>query len=129
VSITGIYNAGRFSTAGGAQINVKDNTGTAASGGTAQTPRARNVRAAVAAVSTWFNDATAITAGGTLIQRLSIGWAQTGGMGGWTALVPSCAFQMMAAATNPVDMEFTTQAIGASVNFAATLEFSEGQPT
>jgi hypothetical protein len=128
-NITGIYGAFRFATAGGVQVNVKDNSGTTASGGTGQTPRPRNIRAAPAAQSTWANDGTAITNGTTLVVRLSIGCAGTGGMGGWVAPVPSAAFQMMPNATNPVDMEFTSNAAVASVTGNISWEFSEGQPT
>jgi hypothetical protein len=126
VGIVGIYVAGRFGTAGGAQIHFKHNTGTVASGGTTQTPSPRNLRGAPAAQSAWKNDATAITAGATLVQRLTIGFAQTGGMGGWVATEPTAKFQMMPNATNPVDVELTSVASSASVNFDLTVELGEG---
>jgi hypothetical protein len=125
-AIKGMYVAGRFGTAGGAQFRLSHNTGTTASGGTAQTPAPRNLRGNPAAQSVWANDATAITAGTTLVQRVSVGFAQTGGMGGWVALEPSAAIVMMPNATNPVDVEFTSVASAASVTFDATIEFSEG---
>lgn len=125
-NIKGIYAASRFGTAGGAQLRLMANTGTTASGGTGQTPAARNLRGNPAAQTVWANDATAITPGGTLVQRLSIGFAQTGGMGGWVALEPSAGFQMMPNATNPVDYEFVSDATSASVTFDLTVEFSEG---
>jgi hypothetical protein len=126
VGISGVYVASRFGTAGGAQLRVQDNSGTTASGGTAQTPRPRNIRGAVAAQSAWKNDATAITVGTTLTNRMSIGFAQTGGMGGWVATEPSAKMQMMPNLTNPVDMEFQSIATTASVTGDLTVEFSEG---
>lgn len=126
VGISGLYAASRFGTAGGAQIRINDNSGTTASGGTAQTPRPRNLRGAPAAQSAWKNDATAITAGGTLTARVTIGFAQTGGMGGWVATEPTAKIQMMPNAANPVDVEITSLASSSSVTFDLTVEFGEG---
>lgn len=126
VGLYAIYAASRFGTAGGAQLRALTNTGTVASGGTAQTPQPRNLRGSVAAQSTWLNDATTITPGTVLTQRLSIGFAQTGGMGGWVPVVPSDAFQMMPNSLNPVDVELVSAASSASVTFDLTVEFGEG---
>ena len=125
VSIMSAYAAGKFGTAGGAALRIKQNSGTVASGGTAQTPLPKNARLPAAA-STWFNDATAITAGTTLLVRMSIGFAQTGGMGGFVPVVPGDALQMMANSLNPVDVEVTSVASGSSVPFEATLGILEG---
>lgn len=125
-SIVAIYAAARFGTAGGAQLRLMDNTGTTASGGTAQTAIPKNRRGSVAAQSIWANDATAITPGGTLLPRLSIGFAQTGGMGGYVPIVPGDAIQMMPNATNPVDVEFLSVASASSVTFDLTVEIGEG---
>lgn len=124
--ITGLFAASRFATAGGAQIRLKDNSGTAASGGTAQTPRPKNLRGSPAAQTTFFNDATAITAGTTLTTRLTVGSAQTGGMGGYVPIEPSAAVQMMPNTTNPVDCEITSLAASATVLIDLTIEHSEG---
>jgi hypothetical protein len=126
VGISGIYVAGRFGTAGGAQINASHNTGTVYSGGTAQTPAPRNLRGSPAAQSTWVNDTTVITPGTTLVQRLTIGFAQTGGMGGWVATEPTNKFQLMPNTTNPVDFEFASVANAATVPLNLTVEFGEG---
>lgn len=126
VGIVGLFAAGRFNTAGGAQIRLKDNTGTVASGGTTQTALAKNRRSGPAAQSVWKNDATAITPGGTLLTRLTVGFAQTGGQGGYVPPVPAAAVQMMPNATNPVDVEVTSNAATASVPLDLTLEFQEG---
>lgn len=124
--IYGVYAASRFLTAGGGQINVKDNTGTVASGGTAQTPLAKNRRGNPAAQSLWKNDATAITNGTTLLIRLTVGFAQTGGMGGYVPIVPTAAIQMMPNATNPVDVEITSDMASNSVTANITVDIGEG---
>lgn len=126
VGIYGVYAASRFLTAGGGQINVKTNTGTTASGGTATTPNPSNARGNPAAQSTWDNDATAITAGATLVIRKTVGFAQTGGMGGYVPIVPTAALQMMPNATNPVDIEFTSDMASNSVTFGLTVDIGEG---
>jgi hypothetical protein len=75
----------------------------------------------------WNNDGSAITAGGgPLTTRVTVGFAQTGGMGGWVATEPTNKIQMMPNATNPVDVEFTSLASSASVTFDQTVEFGEG---
>jgi hypothetical protein len=126
VGISGLYVSGRGGTAGGATIRLKHNTGTIASGGTAQTPSPRNLRGSVAAQSTWKNDGTAITQGTTLVTRVSIGFAQTGGMGGWVATEPTAKVQMMPNGTNPIDVEVTSIANGTTLPIELTAEFGEG---
>lgn len=126
VGIYGIYAASRFATAGGGQLRLKDNTGTVASGGTATTPTPKNRRGNPAAQSAWKNDATAITPGATLLTRLTVGFAQTGGMGGYVPIVPTAAIQMMPNATNPVDVEITSNMATASVPFDLTADIGEG---
>lgn len=125
-AMKGVYGAARFATAGGAQLRLKDNSGTAASGGTSQTPRPKNIRGAVAAQTTFFNDATAITPGATLTTRLTVGVAQTGGMGGYQPIEPAAAVQMMPNAASPVDCEVTSLAASASVLIDMGIDFSEG---
>jgi hypothetical protein len=125
VSVTGLYAASRFGTAGGCQLRAKTNTGTTASGGTGSTPTPRNARLP-AAGSTWANGATAITPGATLVVRMSIGFAATGGMGGWIPIVPAAGIQLMPASTNPVDFELTSLASQASVTHDISVEFQEG---
>jgi len=122
--ITGLYVPARFATAGGGQMRIRTNTGAAASGGTAQTPAPRNMRNP-AAQTTFFNDASAITPGGTLTTRLSIGFAQTGGMGGWQAVEPAAAIQLLPGATNPVGAEIASIATGTGVPVDMTIEHTE----
>jgi hypothetical protein len=126
VSIIGAYAAARFATAGGGQLRIKDNTGTVASGGTAQVPTPKNRRSAPAAQSAWKSDASAITAGTTLVIRATVGFAVTGGMGGYVAPTPQGAIQMMPNATNPIDVEITSLAAQAAVPIDITVDISEG---
>jgi hypothetical protein len=128
VGIYGIIACARSLTAGGAQLRTKSNTtgGTVFSGGTAQTPTPKNVRGSVAAQSSWVNDATAITAGTTLIVRSTVGFAQTGGTGGLQPIMQQAAYQMMPNTTNPVDMEWSSIAATASIAVDITLEIGEG---
>ena len=126
VGIYGIYAASRFLTAGGGQLRLKDNTGTTASGGTSTTPVPKNRRGSVAAQSLWLNDASVITAGTTLLARISVGFAQTGGMGGYVPIVPTAAVQMMPNSTNPIDVELTADMASNSVTFELTLDIGEG---
>src|ERR1700675_1890874 len=79
---------------GAAVGRVKTNMGPPAAGGTATTPKARSLLAP-AAQSVWKNDASAITAGAALTTRISIGFAQGGGIGAWSPRDPSAKVQMM----------------------------------
>lgn len=128
LGIYGVYAASRFLTAGGGQIHVKTNTagGTVYSGGTSMTPTAKNPREP-AAQSTWVNDTSAITPGTTLVVRLSVGFAQTGGMGGYVPIVPTAAIQIVGASTpNPVDIEWTSDMASNSVTFDLSIDIGEG---
>ena len=126
VYIKALYINARFGTAGGGQMRIKTNTGTVASLGTANTPGVKNIRSAVAAQSTWFDDTSAITVGTILKIRLGIGMAQTGGQGGWNALEASDAFALNPNSVSPVDIEFTNVSSGSSVPFDFSAEFTEG---
>jgi len=128
LSITALYAAGRGATAGGGAVRVKTNTGTIYAGGTAQTPQARNMRlgAVMPALSNWTNDSVAITAGTALTQRLSFGFAQTGGSGGWQATEITNRIIMQPNGVNPTDTEFTSIAAGTTLPLELTAEFGEG---
>lgn len=83
--IKAISGCALFGTAGGAKLRAKQ-ASTAGSGGTAHTVSKRNSRNPAAGLVATDNG-TSITAGtGTVVQRLAIGLAQTGGQGGWAAL-------------------------------------------
>lgn len=126
MSVVGLYGSARGGTAGGATLRLKHNTGTTASGGTAQTPANKNLRYAVAAQTIWANAGTTITAGATLVNRLAVGVAQTGGQGGYIPITPQEAIQMMPNSVNPVDIEITSLANGSSIPIDVTAEFAEG---
>jgi hypothetical protein len=119
MGIYALYGSCRFNTAGGAALKLKS-TATLATGGAggALTPKyARN--GAVAATLL----VGALTGGGTPIVRQSVGLAQTGGSGGWQALMPQDAFQ---ATTSTVGYEIATVASSASVPGDIGLDIGEG---
>jgi hypothetical protein len=126
VQLVGYFACARMGNAGGNILRLKENTGTVFSGGTAHVPAPKNRRAAPAAQSSWVDDVSAITAGTTLNTRGSVGFAATGGQGGYMPIVPAAAVQMMPNTTNPVDVEFTSIASQVSVNFDLTLDLAEG---
>lgn len=130
VTIVGIFATARFGTAGGGSFRLKSNTSTTsvASGGTGTAPTAKHPRAP-SALSTWANDAAAITAGGTLTVRASVGFAQTGGMGGYMPIVPSASVTMLTGSTLAAgvqDLEFTSIAFSTGVQFDWTVDMAEG---
>lgn len=129
VGIAALYMASRIGTAGGAQARIKDNIGVSAANGTAQTPRPRNLRmgSLLPAISAWSYNATGlVSAGSTLTARVTIGFAQTGGMGGWVATEPTNKIQMMPNTLMPVDIEVSAIATSASTLADMTLEIGEG---
>lgn len=123
VRIMGVYGACRSGTAGGAQLRVKTYA-TVGSGGTSQTPAKRNANSA-AASSVWTNDASAITAGTTATTRLTIGLAQTGGMGGWVALEIDHALALLTGGGANGNMSLFSIANAASIAIDTTTEFQE----
>lgn len=132
VSVVGMFAAAQFGTVGGGAFRLKDNTsstGGVASGGGAVTPILKN-RRGPAATSTWQgNSTTTITVGAVLNQRIAVGFAQTGGMGGYVPIVPQAAVQMISGSTvnfNPTDLELTSISFSTSVTFDWTFEFGEG---
>jgi hypothetical protein len=125
LAIYSLYLACRFLTAGGHIARMKTCTAAGATGGTAQTPAAKN-GLNPAAQSTWVDSTTAITAGGTLVTRQSVGGASTGGNGGWQALFPADAVQMQPNNANPIDVEFSELGAVASVTGDITVEIGEG---
>ncbi len=126
MGIYGFYCGARFNTAGGATLRLKECTATIATGGTSQVPKKANSRGNPAAQSTWKDDTTTITAGGTTNIRKSVGFAQTGGMGGYIPIVPTAAFQMQPNGASPIDVEFASAAATASVPVDITLDIGEG---
>jgi hypothetical protein len=121
--IAGVYGSARFGTAGGGSLYVV-RPGAAGTGGTANTPAKRNPDYP-AADTTWFDDATAITAGTTPIQQLSVGVAQTGGQGGWVGLEVDHMLSMKPNGGANGTLELASKFNAASVTFDATIEFQE----
>ena len=127
VGIAGFYMASKFGTAGGAQARLKDNAGATAANGISQVPRARNLRYLVVCLSLWsYRVDGLVSAGTTLTARVTVGFAQTGGMGGWVATEPTNKIQMMPNATSPVDVEFTALATTSATTADMTVEIGEG---
>lgn len=124
-AIAAVFVSARLATAGGGTIRVKTNSGTAASGGSSYTPGARNILFP-AAQSAWKHDGGVITPGVTLSSRISVGFAQAGGMGGWVAQEPSARIAMQPNAASPVDVEVSSISTAASVPTDVTVELAEG---
>jgi hypothetical protein len=127
-TLSGLYACARFGTAGGGTVRIKTNTagGTVFSGGTATVPTPKNPRSP-AAQTTWVNDVTTITPGTTLLERIFAGFAQTGGQGGYVPIVLGAGIVLLSGATpNPVDIELTSLAAGATVPIDTGIEGVEG---
>lgn len=123
--IMGMFAAARFGTAGGAAMYLI-RPGTIGSGGTANTPASKGGSKYRAADTTAFDDATAITPGATPIVQQSVGFAQTGGMGGWVALEVDDSYKMYPNAGADGQLEIATKANTASVTFDPTINLAEG---
>jgi hypothetical protein len=121
--ITALYGKARFGTAGGAFLQLVT-AATAGTGGTAQTPQPRNSKMP-AADTTVFNDATAITVGGTPTTRATCGFAQTGGQNGWVATEFDNAVTLRANGGANGNAEVGSIANASSVTGTVTLEFAE----
>lgn len=121
-ALKGIYAGARSSTAGGGLIKLFT-AGTAMSSmGTGYTPTKRNPGFATAITSA----ATATTCtGATSTLRLSVGFAQTGGMGGWVAIEPDASVLLQPGGGANGNAEFGSIANSASVVADLTIEFSE----
>lgn len=123
--IMGMFAASRFGTAGGGSLYLI-RPGTIGSGGTANIPASKKGTLYRAADTTAFDDATAITPGATPIQQMAVGFAQTGGMGGWVALELDDAFAMAPNAGANGQMEIGSKANTASVTFDPSINLQEG---
>lgn len=72
-------------TAGSGFLSVARLAATGSAGGTSYTPEEANPKGP-AAETTVFTDATAFTSSPTTVRQFGVGFAQTGGQGGWVAL-------------------------------------------
>jgi hypothetical protein len=123
--IMGLFAASRFGTAGGAALYLV-RPGTIGSGGTANTPASKKGTLNRAADTTAFDDATAITPGATPIQQQAVGFAQTGGQGGWVALEPMTVTRWRRTRARTASSRSPRKANTASVTFDPTINLQEG---
>lgn len=122
--IMGLFANARFNTAGGGLLMLI-RPGTIGSGGTANTPASKKGTLYRAADTTAFDDATAITPGATPILQQTVGFAQTGGQGGWVALENDDAFAMAPNAGANGQLEVGSKCATASVTFDALIDLKE----
>lgn len=121
--VKGLYAGGRSGTAGGGQIRAITAGTAMSSQGTGVTPNKRNPNFATAVTSA----ATATTCqGATTTVRVSVGFAQTGGMGGWVAIEPDASIRLLSGGGANGNMEVSSLSNAASVPVDLTVEFSEG---
>jgi hypothetical protein len=123
--VMGLFVNARFSTAGGAMVELIRG-GAAGSGGTANTPNKAEPFQEGAANTTAYDDGTTITAGTTPVVQQTVGFAQTGGQGGWVALEDADAISLAPNAGANGNLEVASFASTASVTFDASLRFKEG---
>ena len=112
---SGILRVGRSSTAGGANLG----------GGTTFTPEEMNQKGP-AAETTAANDASAFTNFGTTNAQFTIGYAQTGGQGGWVALERDNAVTLNAAGGVAGNMYLDSFTATASQLLEVSGQFLEG---
>jgi hypothetical protein len=128
-SIRGLYCSAAGSTAGGGTLFCETANTTAGSVGSAlaaptlKSPRNPSYPTAVTAIT--MDGGTAITSGSALVERAAVGWAATGGMGGWVALEPDAAILLRPAGGITGNAELSTKAVGTSVPVKITAEWAE----
>lgn len=122
--VKGIYGSLVHGTAGGAKLRAYRGA-TAGSGGTSKTPAKSNGSSPAAAL-TAFDDQTSITPGGTLVNQVTVGLAQTGGQGAWVALEPDDGLYLSPNAGANGNLEIKSIANATSVPLDITVTHSEG---
>jgi hypothetical protein len=126
VSIRGCYAAARGGTAGGGILRcITATTAFATCNASTYTPARRNPNYAAAASSylTACNCSQLAPAAGA--ERFAVGFAQTGGMGGWVAIEPDAAVTLLTGGGANGNAEFSPIANAASVTYDFTIEFCE----
>jgi hypothetical protein len=123
LSIVGLYGSARGGTAGGATLRAKTNTGTTASGGSAQASTARTC--AMPCLRRGLAQRAPPSPSVPPRQPHRGRRGATGGQGGHPDH-PAGGVQMMPNATNPIDLEITSLANGSSIPIDITVEFGEG---
>jgi hypothetical protein len=119
--LKGVYVAGRSGTAGGGQFRVITAGTAQSSSGSSFVLTKRNANYPTATTSAM----TATTCSQTATLRASIGFAQTGGMGGWVAIEPDAAITLSAGGGANGNAEITSIANAASIAVDLTVELSE----
>lgn len=121
-NIVGIYGAAYNQTSvGGIVLRVR-RYATPSTSGSAVTPAKRNTQSPAASTGV----VTGPTAGATATNLLSVGLAQTGGMGGWQALEPDAAIVLRPNAGANGNVDILSIATAATMDFDYTAEFNEG---
>ncbi len=122
--VVGVYPTSRFGTAGGGILRLR-RFSTASTGGTMNnTPNAKHP--STPAIScTFFNDGSAITPGATAKQMGSVGFAQTGGQGGWVAVEPDDAIKLLANGGANGNLDYVSICNAASVTFDFAVDIQE----
>lgn len=119
--VKGVYVGARSGTAGGGQLKVITAATAQSSSGSSFVANKRQSNFATASTSAM----TASTCSQTATLRTSIGFAQTGGMGGWVAIEPDAAIQLLPNGGATGNAEFTSTANASSIALDLTIEFSE----
>lgn len=120
-ALKGCYAAARGGTAGGGILRAIAAATAQSSSGSTFTLAKRNPNSAAATTSAM----SATTCSQTATERFAVGFAQTGGMGGWVAIEPDAAVILLAGGGANGNMEFSPIANAASVTYDVTVELSE----
>lgn len=119
--VKGCYANARSGTAGGGQIRGLT-LGTPSSSGTTTVPNKRHPNAPAALTSCLTSGGSPGSAPNT---RFSLGFAQTGGMGGWVAIEPDASVMLLPNVGANGNLDVMSIANAASIAVDLTLEFSE----
>jgi len=123
-NITGVFANAQGSSAGGGFLACATFTTAGAAGtGTSQTPNKKNPNQAASQVLTYTGTFTAGT--GTRSDRITVGFAQTGGQGGWIAVTPDAALVLFSGGGATGWGEFRDLANAASQQFSYQIEWFE----
>lgn len=121
-NIVGLYGAAYNQTSVGGIVLRARRWTTPSTSGSSFTPAKRNTQSPAASTGV----VTGPTAGSTATNLLSIGLAQTGGMGGWQALEPDAAIVLRPNGGANGNVDIISIATAATMTFDYTVEFNEG---
>lgn len=125
-SVVQVATSVRNSTTAGSGFLSIAKTATAPGGGTANTPVLANPRSQ-AAQTTVFDDTSAInTSGGATTRIFNVGFAQTGGQGGWVALERDNAFTLLPNGGANGNLKLDSFTATASQALEVSAQFLEG---